>query len=107
MVESRRESGSDVRPTATLFLLARPGAHNEGVRWDPWRRRFVVSTPARAQRGEANEAIRTVVARALGVVPSDVELVHGARSSEKALRIHGLTTEEATARLRESATGDR
>jgi uncharacterized protein YggU (UPF0235/DUF167 family) len=45
-----------------------------------------------------------LVARALGVPPSTVTLVAGARSRTKRLTIHGLSTAELQARLK--ALGD-
>lgn len=49
--------------------------------------------------GKANEAIVRLVARALGVPPSDVRLVSGARGRTKVLEASGLTPAEARERL--------
>jgi uncharacterized protein YggU (UPF0235/DUF167 family) len=49
--------------------------------------------------GEANEAVRALVARALGVPRSAVNLVAGRRSRTKRLVIDGLTPSELARRL--------
>lgn len=49
--------------------------------------------------GRANEAMRRAVAKALGLAPSRVELVRGARSREKQVRIDGLDAAGVRARL--------
>jgi uncharacterized protein YggU (UPF0235/DUF167 family) len=49
--------------------------------------------------GEANEAVRALVARALGVPRSAVILVAGRRSRTKRLAIDGLTASELARRL--------
>jgi uncharacterized protein YggU (UPF0235/DUF167 family) len=49
--------------------------------------------------GAANRAVIAVVAGAVGVAPSCVELVSGARSHHKRLRITGVTAPQAQERL--------
>jgi uncharacterized protein (TIGR00251 family) len=41
--------------------------------------------------GAANEALRKLLAKSLGVSKSDVEIVRGARSRNKVLRVHGVS----------------
>lgn len=45
---------------------------------------------ARAQEGKANQALIDLVASALGVPRSQVELLRGARGRSKLLRIEGV-----------------
>ena len=54
--------------------------------------------------GEANQAVAALVARTLGVPPSTVVLLSGARSRTKRFGIDGLSAAELAARL--SAIGD-
>lgn len=54
--------------------------------------------------GEANRAVARLVARALGVAPSAVTLVAGARSRTKRLAISSLSAAELGDRL--AALGD-
>jgi uncharacterized protein (TIGR00251 family) len=41
--------------------------------------------------GAANEALRKLLAKALGVAKSDVEILHGDRARIKVLRVHGVS----------------
>ena len=50
--------------------------------------------------GQANRAVVRLVAGALGVAPSRVAIVAGARSPRKRLRIDGIDREELARRLR-------
>jgi len=49
--------------------------------------------------GEANRAVISLVARALGVPRSTIDLVGGARSRSKRLAVRGLSAAELQARL--------
>ena len=49
--------------------------------------------------GQANEALRRLLSRTLGVALSDVEIVNGATARRKRLRIAGLTGAEVRERL--------
>ncbi len=50
--------------------------------------------------GEANEAVRRLLAERLGVSPSSLRLVAGAASREKTFEVEGLEPDEAESRLR-------
>jgi uncharacterized protein len=60
--------------------------------------------------GRANEAARALLAEALGVPETDVELTSGQSSRSKRFRLNGLDAEEGEKRLRvaldEAKTGD-
>jgi uncharacterized protein YggU (UPF0235/DUF167 family) len=49
--------------------------------------------------GEANEAVRRLVAAAIGLPPSAISLVAGARSRRKRFAIGGISEGELAARL--------
>ena len=49
--------------------------------------------------GDANAALLTLMADALGVPTRDVTLVRGERSRRKAVRVSGLTPADVNARL--------
>ena len=57
----------------------------------------VVRPPA---DGEANQAVIRLVARALRVAPSSLELLAGTRARRKRLRVDGIEPEELDRRLR-------
>ena len=61
--------------------------------------RLTLSVRAAPTDGEANAAVIQVLAKALGVPKSNVQIVRGARSREKSVRICGLGADEARARL--------
>jgi len=62
-----------------------------------------VKIHAPALDGRANEALRELMARELGLPRGAVEVVHGSRSRSKVLEIRGLTPAEVRARLGDSA----
>jgi uncharacterized protein len=51
--------------------------------------------------GEANQAVARLLARALGVPPSSLTLVAGARSRSKRFRLDGVSTDELASRIAE------
>lgn len=89
-------------PAGAIFVRvkARPGARTSRLRdVDSWRGALAVEVQAPPQGGAANEAIAEVLARALGATSRQVELVHGARASQKVFRLRGVTLAEARLRL--------
>ena len=44
--------------------------------------------------GAANEALRKLLAKALGVAKSDVEVIRGERARIKVLRVHGVSAHD-------------
>ena len=87
---------------ADLDLVVTPRAATDRV--GPWQdgvlRVRVTRPPA---DGEANRAIVRLVARALAVAPGRVELVGGARSRRKRVRVDGLARDELERRLADLA----
>lgn len=60
---------------------------------------LLVKVSAPPAEGRANEAVLRLIARSLGVARSEAELVRGARSREKLVRIRGLSAAQALERL--------
>jgi uncharacterized protein (TIGR00251 family) len=58
-----------------------------------------VSVTAPPVEGEANRAVGALLARALGVRPSAVAVVAGARGRDKLVRVGGWTAAQVRARL--------
>ncbi len=58
-----------------------------------------IDVTAPPEGGKANDAVIALLAKALGVAKSDVEIVRGLRSRDKLVRVHGLTDDELMARL--------
>lgn len=69
------------------------GTHGDALR---------VRVRAPPEGGKANEEVRRVLADALGVPPSSVEIVSGHRSRRKRVRVSGVTPE----RIADLAAGD-
>ena len=83
---------------ATLRVRVQPRASREAiVGWREDALRLAVT--AAPVDGEANEAVRRLLARALGVAPSSVSLVRGAHGRDKVVRIEGLSGAELRSRL--------
>jgi uncharacterized protein (TIGR00251 family) len=61
---------------------------------------LVVRVTAPPVAGKANEALRALIAKQLGVAKGRVEVVQGAKGRDKVLRVRGLAAKEARARLR-------
>ena len=87
-----------MRPEALVRLRVQPRAsRDEVVAWQDDALRVHVTAPP--VDGEANAAVRTLLARALGVAPSTVEVVRGERSRDKLVRVVGLSLAAVRARL--------
>ena len=83
---------------ADLEILVTPRAASDVV--GPFRDgvlRVRVTRPP--SDGEANRAVLRLVARAAGVAPGRVELIAGARSRRKRIRVAGLDPRELARRL--------
>ncbi len=83
-----------------ISLWVVPGSSHDELRWDPWRRRWIVHCQAPPARGEANRAILGLLAQWLGVPANGVRWVSAGTSRSKCLHVDGLTDEEASDRLR-------
>jgi uncharacterized protein len=81
-----------------LAVRVQPGAsRDEIVGWQGAALRVRVSAPPRD--GRANAAVARLLATALGVAPSTVELVRGAGGRDKVYRLRTLDVAAALARL--------
>src|SRR5262245_45681856 len=90
--------GRDVDGGARLRVRVTPRASRDaivGARGGA----LVVRVAAAPVDGAANTALVRLVARALGVPPSSVEVVRGATGREKQLQVTGLGADEVRARL--------
>ena len=85
-------------PEARLTVQVRPRAALDAV--DGWvGPALKVRVTAPPAGGAANEAVRAVLARALGCPRSAVEILRGATTRTKLVRIVGLSPEELRTRL--------
>ncbi len=82
-----------------LTVRASPGADRDELRWDPWRKVWVVACRAPAVEGEANAALLALLAEWLGVPRGSLRWVAGGRSRTKVLEAEDLLAEELQLRL--------
>lgn len=68
-----------------LALRVTPGARSEGIELADGR--VQVKVRARPQDGAANDAVLALLAKALGIASSRIELLRGATSREKLVRL--------------------
>jgi uncharacterized protein (TIGR00251 family) len=61
---------------------------------------LLVKVKAPPVDGRANDAVCKLLARAAGIPPSYAELVRGASSRDKVVRLPGVTPDDAAAKLR-------
>jgi uncharacterized protein (TIGR00251 family) len=86
------------RDGTLVRLRVQPRAsRDEIVAWQDDVLRVRVTAPP--VEGEANAAVRTLLARVLGVAPSGVEVVRGERGRDKLVRVTGLSRADVRARL--------
>ena len=82
----------------TLRVRVQPRASREAILG--WREDVLrVAVTAPPVEGEANQAVRGLLARALGIAPSAVSVIRGERARDKVVRIAGVTDAELGARL--------
>ena len=70
---------------------------DEVVGWQDGELRVRLKAPP--VNGQANEALRRLLAKQLGVPASCVEIAGGATSRHKRVRVAGITADEVRARL--------
>ena len=83
---------------ATLRVRVQPRASRTEVLG--WRKSVLrVAVTAPPVDGEANEAVRRLLARTLGVVPSSISFVRGEHARDKVVQIRGVTPSTLRSRL--------
>ena len=86
------------RQAARIAVVLRPGAsRDEVLEFSHGLLRVRVKAPP--IDGKANASLEKLLARLLGVPPSSVDVLRGARSRRKLLRVEGLSQEEAEKKL--------
>ncbi len=86
-----------------LKVKAVPGASREGITgWLGDALKVRVTAPA--EDGKANEAIKELLAGALGVPTRSVRIVAGGSSPRKVVEVSGIAADEARRRLASSSS---
>ncbi|HYB79169.1 MAG TPA: DUF167 domain-containing protein [Thermoplasmata archaeon] len=82
-----------------IEIWARPGSRVDGVTWDDWRKRWVVSCCEPPAEGRANHAVVRLLAERLDVPRTSIRLVVGGRTRAKVIEVDGLSEREISTRL--------
>jgi uncharacterized protein (TIGR00251 family) len=85
-------------PDGTIAVRVQPRARRDeiaGVRDG----RLLVRVTAPPLEGRANDALRRLLARYLGVAPSRLSIASGAGSRDKVVRVAGLSSADLARRL--------
>lgn len=82
-------------PETTLAVRVKPGSKRTAIEIDE--RGVTVRVQARPVEGAANDAVRQVLADAIGVAPSAVTLVRGAKSRDKTFSVAGKSAADLDA----------
>ena len=85
-------------PEAILYVRVQPRASRDRITLLP-DGSLKIWCSAPPVDGQANDAVRRLLAKALGVAPSRVEVLSGESSKSKRLRIDGLSLEEVLGKL--------
>ena len=88
----------DTTEGARIDVKAVPGAKRDGI-VGPLGERLKVRVAAPPEGGRANDAIRALLARALGVPNGSVSIVSGGSRAEKTVLVEGLDAETVRDRL--------
>jgi uncharacterized protein len=86
-----------------LAVRLQPGAGREGI-GAPHGDELRIRVTAPPHRGEANEALIQLLAYTLQCAPRRVEIVRGAGSRQKTVRLDGFTVAEVEGALRRGQT---
>lgn len=84
-----------------LRVRVQPKASRNEVRFES-DGQIRVSLTAPPHDGKANKALRSFMAKTLGVPQSAIRLVHGAKSREKTLEVKGASADSIRVRLSNS-----
>lgn len=86
-----------------ICITLKPGAKKNSISCDP-DERIKVSVTSLPQKGNANSHLIKILAQALKVSQSSIQIKIGHKSRNKILEIKNLNTEEVIKTLKEKAT---
>jgi uncharacterized protein (TIGR00251 family) len=79
---------------ARIAVRVQPGAKRDEIAGQR-RGALLVRVTAPPMEGKANDAMRKLLAKRLGIAPGRVSIVRGASARDKVVEIHGMETEAA------------
>ena len=93
--------GLDIRQSkqgVVLAVVAKPGAKKDDI-VGLYGTSLKVAVTAAPEKGKANKAIAKLLAKRLGVAPSNVSIVGGETSKQKRILVQGVPAGEVASRL--------
>ncbi|HEU4401754.1 MAG TPA: DUF167 domain-containing protein [Candidatus Polarisedimenticolia bacterium] len=81
-----------------ILLRVNPAGHRDRIA-GPYGSRLRVTVAAAPERGRANDSVIRLLASALGLPPSRLWLVSGARSQDKVVQVDGCSAADLRRRL--------
>ncbi|MEX2684426.1 MAG: DUF167 domain-containing protein [Candidatus Sigynarchaeota archaeon] len=81
-------------PHADITVIAHPGSRKDAIAIDDDGTTLVIHVTAPPEKGKANKAIMKLLARYLGIGPSNISILRGSTSSTKILRVDGMNNEQ-------------
>jgi len=101
--DGRAKTGAAVRGIeegTLLYIEVQPGSDRPGrLCYDEWRKRIRLSVGARAQGGQANEAVVRMLAGFLGVPAGTLRIASGRTDRRKTVVVSGQSPDEVLRRL--------
>lgn len=97
----------DLQPAADgirLPIRAAPGARRDEIK-GVHNGKLKVATTAAPEKGKANKAICTFLAKRLGIPRRSLEIIHGATAQDKVLLVRDMTASDLKERLRNAVSG--
>ena len=93
--------GLDIRQSkqgVVLAVVAKPGAKKDDI-VGLYGTSLKVAVTAAPEKGKANKAIAKLLAKRLGIAPSNVSIVGGETSKQKRILVQGVPAGEVASRL--------
>ncbi len=86
----RKKSQSDTRESITVNIKVEPRSSRTGIA-GPYKDGLKVKLASPPVEGKANKELIEVLAKKFGIRKKDVEIIKGAKSKNKIVKLHGVT----------------
>ena len=90
-----------------IDIEVQPGSSRPGkFSFDPWRKRLKLSVGARAEKGEANAELLSLLSRILDVPEARLSLLTGRTDRRKSVLVTGTDSDAILEKLTKMSTGE-